>query len=398
MPRHRRPAGVPGVLRAIVVALVLAGVVGAVWIGSARIGGPGCPGQVRLTVAAAPEIAPVVETAAKRWTSDGARVDQGCVTVDVAATSPVDVATTIAGRQGVALAGVGQAGERVAVPDVWVPDSTTWLTRLQAAAAGLAPASGPSLARSAIVVAVPEPVGKQLGWSGRRLSYRDLLTVITSNTKLHVGIVDPGRDAGGLAGALALTQAAKSGPGTGSAAGPGSSAEAVLRTLAVGSSTLRQDLLNKFPRQPDPASLAAAKVTVAPLPEQAVIAYNAGRPPVRLAAFYLSPQPPPLDYPYVVMPGLNAGQTAAADALRGVLTGTAFRAALARNGLRGPDGTAGAGFAAPSGAPAAVTPTTSTGTGGGSGSAAGAAVPDAAAVKTLLQAWTAVTARSPRGR
>jgi Ca-activated chloride channel homolog len=380
---------VPGSLRATMGVLMLAGVVGAAWVGFNRAGGSECTDVVRLKVAAAPEIAPAVQTAAKQWTDGGALVGGACVAVDVSAAAPVDVAAAVAGRQGVSLAGAGQAGERVPVPDVWVPDSTTWLTRLQAAATGLVPASGPSLARSAIVVAMPEPVAKQLGWPGRRLSYPDLLNVITANTELHPGIVDPGRNAGGLAGALALSRAAKS------VADPAKSAEAVLRTLAVGNSTVPQDLLNKFPRQPDPTSLASAKVTVAPLPEQAIVAYNAGRPPVRLAAFYLDPEPPALDYPYAAMPGLNSDQAAAAEALRGVLGGTAFRKALATNGLRAADGTAGAGFAAPRGAPADVTPTPSAGTGGGSGSAGdGSSVPDAGAVKSVLSTWTRVTSRS----
>jgi Ca-activated chloride channel homolog len=280
---------VPGALRVAVAAVMLAGVVAAGWVGYARVGGSECTDRVRLTVAAAPEIATAMATAARQWTDGGALPGGACVAVDVSAATPVDVAAAVAGRQGVSLPGVGQAGERVPVPDVWVPDSTTWLTRLQAAATGLVPPNGPSLARTAIVVAMPEPVAKQLGWPGRRLSYPDLLNVITANTELHPGIVDPGRDAGGLAGALALSRAAKS------VADPAKTTEAVLRTLAVGNSTVPQDLLNKFPRQPDPTSLASAKVTVAPLPEQAVIAYNAGRPPVRLAAFYLSPEPSPLD-------------------------------------------------------------------------------------------------------
>jgi Ca-activated chloride channel family protein len=387
--RHRRRSQVPASLRAATAGLMLAGVAAVVWVGYSRAGGSECTTVVRLTVAAAPEVAPAVETTARRWTGGGARVQGHCVAVDVSAASSADVAAAVAGRLGVSLAGVGQGGERLPVPDVWVPDSTTWLTRLQAAAAGLVPAGGPSLARSAIVVAMPEPVARQLGWPGRRLSYPDLLNVITANTELHPGIVDPGRDAGGLAGALALSRAAAS------VADPAKTTEAVLRSLAVGDSTVRQDLLNKFPRQPDPASLASAKVTVAPLPEQAVIAYNAGRPPVRLAAFYLAPEPPPLDYPCVAMPGLNSDQATAAGALRGVLAGTGFRDALAKTGLRAADGTAGAGFAAPRGAPADVTPTPSAGSGGVSGSGGdGSGAPDAAAVGAVLRTWDTVTARS----
>lgn len=389
MPRHRRRSRVPGPVRAITAALVLAGAAAMGWAGYLRASGSGCAEVVHLTVTAAPPIAPAIRETAQRWVDGGATVAGKCVAVDVSEASPADVAAAIAGRAGVALPGLGQASERVPLPDVWVPDSTTWLTRLQSAAAGVVAATGPSLARSAIVVAMPEPVAKQLGWPGRRLSYPDVLDVITANTQLHPGIVDPGRDAGGLAGALALSRAAQS------VSDPARTPEAVLRSLAVGNSTVPQDLLNKFPRQADQTSLASAKVTVAPLPEQAVIAYNTKRPPVRLAAFYLDPEPPPLDYPYVPLPGLNSDQVAAADALGDVLAGAAFRQALAACGLRAADGTAGAGFAAPRGAPADVTATPSAGTGGGSGSGGdGTGAPDAQAVQAVLKTWTTVTTRS----
>jgi Ca-activated chloride channel family protein len=387
VPSHRRRSHVPGSLLAATVVVVV-GVVAAVWAGFARTGGSDCTGSVRLAVAAAPEVAPAVGATARRWVDGGAEVNGRCLAVDVFEASSVDVAAAIAGRLGVSLDGVGQPGERVPVPEVWVPDSSTWLTRLQAAASGLVPADGPSLARSAIVVAMPEPVAKRLGWPGRRLSYQDVLDVITADTELHPGIVDPSRDAGGLAGALALTRAANAAGDTEDAA------VAVLKSLAVGTSTVPQDLLNKFPRQPDETSLASAKVTVAPLPEQAVIDYNAGRPPVRLAAFYLDPEPPPLDYPYVAVPGLNSDQAQAAELLRGQLAGAAFRDLLAVQGLRASDGTAGGAFDPPRGAPADVTPTPSAGTAGGSGSGGdGSPVPDSAAVQAVLRTWTSITAR-----
>jgi hypothetical protein len=372
----------------------VAAVVAVVWTGYRQLGGSGCTGQVRLTIAAAPEISPAIDAAAKQWLASDPAVDGECVALDVSAQPPVDVAGAVAGRVGVRLTGVGRTSG-VRVPDLWVPDSTTWLVRLQSAAAGLVPITGQSLARSAIVLAVPEPLAKQLGWPGKRLSYPDVLDVIMENTALHPGIVDPGRDAGGLAGVLALSRAASA-----AGADPARTTESVLRTLAVGTSTVPQDLLNKFPRQPDPTSLASAKVSVAPLPEQAVIAYNAGRPPVRLAAFYLDPEPPPLDYPFVSMPGLDSDQVAAVDALRPILAGAAFRELLANQGLRAADGTAGPSFAAPRGAPADVTPTPSAGPDGDNGSGGngsggdGSNAPDAKAVQSALTKWTRLTARS----
>ena len=77
---------------------------------------------------------------------------------------------------------------------------------------------------------------------------------------------------------------------------------AVLRALAVGRSTVREDLLGRFPRATDPAALGAG-LAAAPLPEHAVINYNGNQPPVPLAAVFVDPAPAALDYPFAIMPG-----------------------------------------------------------------------------------------------
>src|SRR6185312_4162410 len=129
-----------------------------------------------------------------------------------------------------------------------------------------------------------------------------------------------------------------------------------LRALAASSSSIREDLLQKFPRAAD-ANDIASSLGAAPLSEEDVIGFNTEKPPVNLAALYLEPTPPALDYPYAVMPEVDP-QTSAAAGLRQVLRKPAFKNALAAAGLRGPDGTAGSGFAAPVGAPAASAPAT----------------------------------------
>src|SRR5690606_29125249 len=127
-----------------------------------------CSGEVRLTVAAAPEIAPVLAHASVRW-SDTARGSGGeCVMIEVTSAEPADVALAIADRAGVALAGLtslapaATAAPTVArppaveIPDVWVPDSSTWLVRLRSAAPSLVPPQAPAVATSPVVLAVPE--------------------------------------------------------------------------------------------------------------------------------------------------------------------------------------------------------------------------------------------------
>jgi hypothetical protein len=368
--------------------MALVVVAGGVWTGYRELSGPNCSGDVRLAVAAAPEIAPAIKAAADEWTSDGAEAGGACVTVDVAAAAPVEVAAAIASRQGATLTGVGPANGATQVPDVWVPDASTWLLRLQQAGSGLVPQKGTSVARSSVVVAMPEPIAKQLGWPDKRITYSDLLQAITKNTQMHPGIVEPARDASGLSGLLALSAAANAAGATAR-----ETTVAVLKGLAVGNSTVAQDLLNKFPTSTDPGALATAKVSAAPLSEHALISYNGGQPPVRLAGLYLTPEPPPLDYPYVPLPGLDSVHTAAADGLREVLTSESFRDRLAAQGLRGPDGVGGSGFNAPRGAPVDVTP--SPPRGGQNDQASGGAAAgglDTAAVDRALKTWTTITA------
>lgn len=292
-----------------------------------------CAGQPKLKVAAAPEIADAVRKAATG----------PCINVEVTPADPADVAAAIAGKFGVALAGVGLPGGDAQLPDVWIADSSTWLARLQHAVPDLPTSEIHSVASSPVVLAMPEPVASTLGWPATRLTWQTLLQQVSTNTQLNIGTAEPTRDAAGLSGLLALGGAASALP-EGQAAATGT-----LRTLAAGRSTLRQDLLARFPRSTDPASIASA-LSAAALSEQAVIAYNAAKPPIRLAALYLDPAPISLDYPFTV---LN-GQSTATGKLLEALKRPEFRDGLAATGLRGPDGTPGATFTAPEGAPAPV--------------------------------------------
>ncbi|HEY8534593.1 MAG TPA: substrate-binding domain-containing protein [Micromonospora sp.] len=375
------PSRFPG-SGAIAASVVLAVVAAGAWFGYQRLAGPRCEGELPLTVAAAPEIAPAVDAAARQWSADGAAVDGVCVTVQVSAVDPVDVAAVVASQHGVALAGVGQASGDAVVPDVWIPDSSTWLARLRTAAAGFAPGNGGSIASSPVVIAMPEPVAASLGWPSKKIGWNDLLKQVTIGTKLRTGIVEPSRDAAGLSGLLALTAAAQA-----SGADAQQATTAALRALATGKSALRDDLLARFPRSTDTATVASA-LSVAPLSEEDVIAYNAAKPPIPLAALYLEPAPPSLDYPYAILPGTDPAKTAAAQGLYGVLTTASFRSRLGPLNLRAPDGTWGEGFVPPVGAPSpagSVTPSPAD----GGGTAAGGLDPDA--VDRALSAWTAVT-------
>jgi Ca-activated chloride channel homolog len=378
--RHRRNfnirgAGVVGAALAIVV--VLAGS----YYGYSQLSDHKCTGNISLNVAAATEIAPAIDQTAQRWVKDGANVNGTCVTVAVQGINPGTMAAAVASEHKVTLTGLGNAPAAVKIPDVWVADSSTWLLRLKSEAPGFTPTDLKPLANSPVVVAMPEPVAQGVGWPDKKLGWKDLLGLLTTNTQIRTGILDPTRNATGLAGLLALGQAA----------GAGNQAQALkvgaLRALAQGSSALRDDLLQKFPQSTDPNDIATS-LGAAPLSEEDVVSYDAEKPSVPLVALYMEPSPPPLDYPYAVMPEIDLTKSAAAEALRAQLQTTSFKNQLAAVGLRAPDGSVGVGFNAPVGAPQASPPVSSA-----ASSSAGAAASglDAGALSQAIGSWAAIT-------
>ena len=351
------------------------------YIGYQQLSDSGCTGSIKLNVAAATEIAPAVEQAANQWSTAGGAVNGTCVSVSVTGINPATMAAAIAREHQVSLPGVGSAPASVVPPDVWIPDSSTWLLRLKSEASGFVPTDGTSVADSPVVLAMPVPVAEQaFGWPDKKLGWKDLVAQMTKSNTVRTGIVDPTRDAAGLAGLLALSQAAGN-DDAGRAAKVGA-----LRALAAGSSSLRDDLLQKFPHSAD-ANDVASSLSAAPLSEEDVVAYNAEKPPIPLAALYLDPTPPPLDYPYAVMPEVDLTKAAAATGLRGVLQKASFKNILASVGLRGPDGSAGESFARPVGAPEQSAAAAASGNAGG----AAASGLDASVISQALGGWAAIT-------
>ncbi len=366
--RHRGPGlGKRG--RAALVTMILVLGVGALAIWQS-VGSGSCTGEIRLAVAAAPEIAPALRESAESWAAGASAPSGQCVAVDVTEVASADVALAIANGGGVAITGLtplggpapapgvsapapsasasapAAAAKAVTTPDVWVPDSSTWLVRIRAAGPNLVPPQAVSIARSPVVLAMPEPVAATLGWPNTTLSWSTLLQRMTTGPALKIGIVEPNRDAVGLSGLVALG---------GAAAAAGASAEqatvAVMRALFSGRTAAATELLARFPKTADPAALAAG-LSAAPLSEQALLTYNAGSPAVKLAALYVQPAPPALDYPYAVMPGISAERAQLAEELQAAIAGGAFRDALSAAGLRDQDGNAS--FAALPGSPPAV--------------------------------------------
>ncbi|GAA2530232.1 substrate-binding domain-containing protein [Pilimelia columellifera subsp. columellifera] len=342
--------------------------VGGTWAVVAANPGPDCRGQARLRVGAAAQIAPAVQAAADRWTVDGAEVNGLCVAVQVVQADPAEVAGAIAARHGVILDSLGAPSGVASVPDVWIPDSSTWPARLAAAIDGFPPTADP-VAQSPVVLAMPEPVARRLGWPGNQINWQTVVGQLAVDDPLSLGVVEPSRDAASLSGLLALARAG------GDAASAGPAMARAMRALAQGRASDPATLLKRLTAA---AGDPRPGIGAAPLAEHQVIGYNAANPSTPLAAVYPQPAAGALDYPYVVPQGIDPIRAGAAQGLRRALAGATFSKALGRVGLRSADGATPVGFITPTAAP--TKPALAA---GGAG--------QAAAIDRVLATWTAVT-------
>jgi hypothetical protein len=293
---------------------------------------------VTLRVAAAPDIAPAVREAANRWMNGShPQINGACVRVEVDAIAPAEMANGLAVRSGspidVAAKPVPTPSED-AIPAVWIPDSTSWLTRLRGVDQDMFLDDAPSVAMSPVVLGMPEPVARALlGGPDKKVDRATLGQLLTTQSasaknRLKIGLVDPRRDAPSLAGAALVGSIVVGSPGD------------VLQLAAVfrGVAVVR-----------DQAALTKAfsgQINAAPLTEQAVLTYDAGSPAIPLAAVPVTPAAPAMDYPFAVLNGKPRAVGRAADMFRAVLTSGAYKEVFARNGFREADGTTVGGFPA----------------------------------------------------
>ncbi len=267
----------PAVLFGVLLVLAVAA-----WVGYPHLHLSSADCARTLHVTAAPEVAPVVDQAAHRLTDPCLRVV---------------VTSAESDRTGDAL-----ADPDVNHPDVWIPESTVWLQRTQARRAWELPVGGTSIATSPVVLGVAEPAARRLGWPDTPLTWPQVL-------ELRVGLPDPARDPVGLSAVLGVRRLP--------------TATATLRRLSADTGERAADLVA---RTPDP--LAAF-----PIAEHALLRHDG------LVAAYADPPVPPLDYPFTVLP--RSGERDAARRLLAELLGPRTARALAEQGLRLPDGTAG---------------------------------------------------------
>src|SRR5690348_9072891 len=213
--RHRSRTG--GSLRtpAAVAAIVALVAVAAVAVRTVAADARGCANDLRVSVAAAPDVEPVVRAVASRWSSTNPKVDGDCVDVQVHAAAPADVANLLSVQAGGTINVAADTESTVPtpsdadIPAVWIPDSSAWITRMQGVNRDAFEGDSRSLAASPVVFAVPEALaGSLLPPGTTKLGAAELGAVLS---KLANGVtlaaVEPRRDTAGLVGATAVKDA-----------------------------------------------------------------------------------------------------------------------------------------------------------------------------------------------
>lgn len=242
-----------------------------------RLAGSGCDVTTHVQITAAPDIAPVLTDLAR--------------TVDPKECYEVTVASGTSATTAESLEANGSGG-----PDVWLPESSTWLLQARDARAWNLPESGQSVASSPVVLAMTDEVAGKLGWPGKTPAWREVLD------GTPVGLPDPGRDPAGIAALIGVQQLTKDAPD------PAAAFTEQIRKLVT-----------------------QTPFTAYPASEQAVLKG-------KLVASYPDVTVPSYDYPYVVLPRASEASRSAAERFLRLLLDQASGTAFGNAGFRTPSG------------------------------------------------------------
>lgn len=367
--RRRSPAALIGPLAgAVGLALLLgAGVY-------ALASGRGCDGgTVDLNVAVAPEITSAINDIAASFNKQHRSTGDKCVRAVVRAADPANTSTVLSG-QGVV---PGQT-----TPDVWIPDSSLWLDIVRSTPQGAAKVHGTptTVAETPLVVATSRSFAAKLKSQGVRPTWDMLLKAtdalaagaVTKNEMLpagsvHLQILDPTRNAGGL-GAVVMTHMLLQGDPN---AGP--IFTQIARTVQPSMSPNTAALFGVFSRNPH------GRAPVVITPEQAIWKYDRDKSGAPATAIYPADGTLTLDYPLTLTTNDDT-KIRAAGLLENAMGTAAAQSSVHTLGFRTPDGHAGPGFGAAQGVSPRVPRALPT--------------PDAGDVTGVMQAWTKLSLRT----
>lgn len=302
---HRRRIGkhlviAPWVIITAVAVLVAAGLT----TGYAFLITRGCDGSpVTATVDVDPSIATIIDQQAHDWVNSQPSVDGHCAHITVVTKPSASAAAALAPNWD-----PRTDGDR---PDVWIPSSSLWsqLAASRADAARMLPDRRPSLARSPVVIAMPQPMAKALGpKTVKKLTWNDLATTYAGGHwaqydhgswgGFKVAMTNPTVSTAGLAALTAMADANDDGDITGNE-------RQALNNLWHAKSDYQDDVsgITQKLSMADSASSSKALRDVSAFPalEQDVADYNQSAPRVPLTAIYPADGSTAADFPYLTL-------------------------------------------------------------------------------------------------
>ena len=274
--------------------------------------------------------------------ADGAAVDGTCIRAHVTASEPVEVAAAVASKHGASLAGVGQASGTAVTPTCGSRTPRPGCCGSRPAARGFVPGNGASIARARWWWPCRSRWRHRFGWPDKKIGWKTCSRRYAAQAAAdrHRG-ADPGRR-------RPLRPAGSPGRGGQRGAATPQQASGALRALAASARRCVRTC-SPVPAAGDPTTIASASARAALRGGRHRVQHT--KPPMPLAALYLEPPPPPLDYPYAVLPGIDRPRRRPRKVLFEVLSTRGVQERLAAQSLRAPDGNWGDGFEAPQGAP-----------------------------------------------
>jgi Ca-activated chloride channel family protein len=299
--RHRRANRVGWIVVGVVgTALVL----GAGAAGYVRYTQNGCSGgSSRLSVLASPDQSGVMSQLAEEWSATKPVVNGRCFTVAVRARPSDAVASSLGPTWD-----EQRDGPR---PDVWVPDSSTWLLIAASRPDGasvLPTGAPPSLATSPVVLAMQRPMAEALGWPGHDLGWSELIGAFSGGKTwaqfghadwgpLRLGMVDPTRDTAGLVAALTILDPNNDSILSNQELFGGLSMSQMVTSSANDTATLLKPYTLATAAQQATTTLPAGF----PIVERDLAQYAATKPAVPLVPVYPKEGTGYADYPYTVL-------------------------------------------------------------------------------------------------
>ncbi|WP_460365865.1 substrate-binding domain-containing protein [Actinocorallia lasiicapitis] len=324
-----------------------------------------CPGRsVKLRVASSQGKDFVLRELAEKY--DGRRVGDLC--------AHVEIINANSGKAAKALAEGWRTAENGPRPDVWSPVSSIWVTlyRQQTASRdepGPVPEGDhPSIIKSPLAIAMPEPMARALGWPDKRLGWKDVADLAKAPTgwgghghpewgPFRLGKTNPHFSTSGLNATLGAYFAATGNTSdmtTADVARP--EVQEFVKTVER-SVVHYGDVADTFMenlRRADERGQAMAYISAIAIEERTLLDYNRGNtngdpaaygehppPQTRLAAIYPKEGTYSSDHPYVQLSWMDADRRAVAADFLSFLRSPESQAAFQRYGYRDFEGRTG---------------------------------------------------------